>query len=508
MSIRLEKIERIFLIALIVVASFLRLYRFKDFMEFLGDQGRDAIIAKQILVDHHLTLLGPGTSVGSMYLGPLYYYFMVPFLAITYPDPVGPALAVCILGILTVALMYILGRELIGKSGAAFASVLFAFSPIAVKLSRFSWQPTPAPIVGLIMLWSSYKAIKGNKWYWLVSWICFIVLTQLHYVALLSLIPNGVMFLFDIYKNRRNKKHLIVYLKVIGISFLVFLFSILPLVLFDIRHDHLVLRGFTSFFNEQKHQSLSLSKKINQMYADSHGVGMKIVLETLGFSKEHRLLNTYILFGVIFITILRLFHERKKKHESFLGISMISLWVFTTVIGLVYYRNTIYDHYYAFAFPAIFFLIGYISAKISQLHKVLALSVVICVGVLAYFNVMTMSYWNRSRPFGIYDVQQIVESALPYVNQGETYNIALLNDNREYMGMKYRYFFEVSGKTPKSQYDYKDLNKLIVIVENNEEPLNAPIYEVQEFKQEVLSPVLEKQLTYNGVVNIYIYKRP
>lgn len=508
MSIRLEKIERLFLIALIIVASFLRLYRFKDFMEFLGDQGRDAIIAKQILVDHHLTLLGPGTSVGSMYLGPLYYYFMVPFLAITYPDPVGPALAVSLLGILTVALMYILGRDLIGKTGAAFSAVLFAFSPIAVKLSRFSWQPNPAPIVGLLMLWSSYRALKGNKWYWLVSWICFVVLTQLHYVALLSLVPNGIMFLYDVYKNRKNKKNGVVYLKVIGLSFLAFLFSLLPLVLFDLRHDHLVLKGFTSFFDEQKQQSLSVSKKITQMYADAHGVGMKIVLETIGFSKEHRVLNTYVLFGVVLLTLIQLRHERKKKHEYFIGISIISLWVFMTVFGLVYYRNTIYDHYYAFAFPVIFLLIGYLLAKLLKLHLIFAIGSIAGVCVLAYSNFVTMSYWNRSRPFGISDVQQIVESALPYVNHGERYNIALLNDNREYMGMKYRYFFEVSGKTPKSQYEYQELDKLIIIVENNEEPLNAPIYEVQQFKQEVLSPVLEKQLTYNGVVNIYIYKRP
>jgi len=59
--------------AVLVLAAFLRLFRFQTFLEFLDDQGRDAIVMKQILVNHDFTLLGPGTSVGKMYLGPLCY---------------------------------------------------------------------------------------------------------------------------------------------------------------------------------------------------------------------------------------------------------------------------------------------------------------------------------------------------------------------------------------------------------------------------------------------------
>lgn len=103
-------------------------------------------MTKQILVDHHPTLLGPGTSVGKMYLGPLYYYVSVPFLAITYPDPIGPALGVALLGIATVVLMYVLGKEMIGKIPAGIAALLYATAPSVVSLARFSWNRTLRPL--------------------------------------------------------------------------------------------------------------------------------------------------------------------------------------------------------------------------------------------------------------------------------------------------------------------------------------------------------------------------
>ena len=111
----------LFFIVIMIVAAFLRLYRFEMFLEFLDDQGRDALIIKKMLIDHTPTLLGPGTSVGKMYLGPLYYYAMVPFLAMTYPEPTGPAYAMAVFGILTVALLYIWGIKFIGERGALIA---------------------------------------------------------------------------------------------------------------------------------------------------------------------------------------------------------------------------------------------------------------------------------------------------------------------------------------------------------------------------------------------------
>ena len=79
------------LITILLIGSFLRLYKISAYMTFLGDEGRDVLVVRNLLVHFDPILIGPGTSVGNMYLGPLYYYFMAPFLLLSGFSPVGPA---------------------------------------------------------------------------------------------------------------------------------------------------------------------------------------------------------------------------------------------------------------------------------------------------------------------------------------------------------------------------------------------------------------------------------
>ena len=90
---------------ILLFSAFLRLYKIEDYMTFLGDQGRDVLIVYNIL-HGHLTLLGPTSSVGGFFLGPIYYYFMAPFLWIFNYNPVGPAVMVALIGVATVWLIY------------------------------------------------------------------------------------------------------------------------------------------------------------------------------------------------------------------------------------------------------------------------------------------------------------------------------------------------------------------------------------------------------------------
>src|SRR5882672_8128859 len=79
------------LVVILLIGAYLRLYKIPDYMNFLGDEGRDVLVVKHMIVDHKFTLLGPTASVGGFFLGPIYYYFMLPFLWLWHLDPAGPA---------------------------------------------------------------------------------------------------------------------------------------------------------------------------------------------------------------------------------------------------------------------------------------------------------------------------------------------------------------------------------------------------------------------------------
>src|SRR3989344_8452788 len=137
-------ISEIFFILIIFFASFLRLYRIGDYMTFLGDEGRDVLVAYNIL-HGNLTLLGPTASVGGFFLGPIYYYFMVPFLWLFSYNPVGPAVMVALFGIATVFLVYKISSEFFGRRVAFIASSLYSISPLVIAYSRSSWNPNLMP---------------------------------------------------------------------------------------------------------------------------------------------------------------------------------------------------------------------------------------------------------------------------------------------------------------------------------------------------------------------------
>lgn len=99
-------------------------------MTFLGDEGRDALMIKRILTTADLPLLGPPTSIGNMYLGPLYYYMMTIPMAIFWLNPVSAAAMVAVLGTFTVGLVYYFSRIWFGKLPALISAVLYSLSQL------------------------------------------------------------------------------------------------------------------------------------------------------------------------------------------------------------------------------------------------------------------------------------------------------------------------------------------------------------------------------------------
>ncbi|HZZ99017.1 MAG TPA: glycosyltransferase family 39 protein [Candidatus Saccharimonadia bacterium] len=500
------KKELLFVLVLLVVATALRFWQFHGYLEFLDDQGRDAIVAKQILVNHNLTLLGPGTSIGKMYLGPLYYYVMVPFLALTYPDPSGPAYMIAVLGIVTVVLIYTLGKRLVGRRAAAMAALLYAVAPSIVQLSRFSWQPNPAPFVGLLMMWLTYTALKGKTWHWFWVAVCFAVLIQLHYVALLSAIPSAIFFAYDYWKRRRQKLALRTYLAIIVASIAMLVISQLPLIVFDILHHGLIREGFAEFFAAQQRHA-PLLQHIWLILANSQGRGMYITIEQFGLSNQLRSLNGYLLDVFIVVVILQFLPRYLKHNPRALQLKIVTAWVATALIGLSIYTDTVYVHYFAYVLPAVFLLLGASFSFISERHVALKWGSYGVVAAAVMLNIITSPYW-KPKVSDIERVKQVSTDLEPFVSGTVRYNIALLNDNREYRGMKYRYFFETTQNPPQSQYDYNNLDKLIVITENGEDPLGSPIFEIQQFRNETKNPVVVTSREYQSIVHAYVFERP
>ncbi|MBP9781131.1 glycosyltransferase family 39 protein [Candidatus Woesebacteria bacterium] len=473
-----------FLILVTLIGSWFRMYRLPDTLQFLGDQGRDAIRVARMFKQGDLVFIGPVTSIGNMYLGPLYYYFMVPWLWLTYPSPLGPAYAVGIISIITIPLMYFLGQELVGKKAALIATICITFSSVVITYSRFSWNPNPAPLIGLLFMWALHRAWKNHPRYWLLVAAFFSILIQLHYIALLSIFPALLVLILQINENIRNRKKMVQLSKNIFIAIGIGLLFLSPLVIFDMKHggtNYLALRQLLGGENSiTTFESTNVLSKMWTIAEETHGRSMQILFDM--YIGQQRTRNT-IFLAVTLLGLLWLLV--KKKHFS-KGELIVILFVLTAILGTSAYSHSLYDHYVLYVVPAVLLLFGLLGSFVWQRGYIGRVVVVLLLGGFIYQNLPQLSFKPTGTPLPLLaaSAQVIAENIQP----NEKYNIVLLSETKDYYGQNYRYFLDtIPNKTPLNP-DHDDLNDVSALVVINEEavPIEAidelPIFEIATFK--------------------------
>ncbi len=462
----------------------LRLWNFSNTLQFLGDQGRDAIIAKQIIINHHFPLLGPVTSAGNMYLGPLYYYFMAPFLAMSYPSPLGPAYAVAILSVITVALVFFLGKELVGETAAVIATILVAFSSTLVYFAHFSWNPNPSPFLAIILIWATYRAITKRASYWLIVSACLAVLLQLHYITLLCIPAGGILWLNQLrlavmavrkkatLQYRTELRQLL--LAAIG-AVLIFLLSLTPLVLFDIRHQFMNSQSFIHFVTADLGPSqTNIADKARLILTRTYLRTNQIFFEEFMWPN---LLGASLGIAGLAGTLLMIWRQHQKIS---VGIKVILTYVIIGILGLGYYQGPIYNHYFVYLLPLVMLLWGVVLAYLLKFKwgwtVIAAFAVLYVIG-----NIPNYSLANRG--LTITQIQQTSQTILNHLQPNEKYNIVLLSYDGDTYGENYRYFLETTTHPPLNPDQVSEINTLVVINEDHllKNVLSSSIYEIVVF---------------------------
>ncbi len=483
---------------ILAIAAFLRLYRIQDYMTFLGDEGRDVLVAYNIL-HGHLTLLGPTSSVGGFFLGPIYYYFMAPFLLLFNYNPVGPAVMVALFGIATVWLIYQFCSDLFNSKIGIIAASLYAVSPLVISYSRSSWNPNPLPFFSLLALYVLYKAANKNskKLFFIVGLLLGIAM-QLHYLALfLGVVVFAYVITIQIYKQKREWVK--VFLEAAKQNFLIFLGFIVgwsPFLAFEIRHN---FPDFKNIFNFVLHSG---NTGVNpNFFFTVYDVFFRIFGRLVFYFPAKEQLKLYSLSVVNLWTILilllavlsmvfllkNLYKSFQLKKENFKPYLLLSLWFFIGVLLFGFYKKSIYDYYFAFMFPLPFILVGGCIFQIYELKKIGRLSAALILFIVILLNLQGI-------PFRYPANRQLnqMETIAQFVNdktQGKPFNFALITGgNSDYA---YRYFFTIWGHPPviiqNSQNDPQRktvTSQLLVVCESLPcHPLGNSLWEIAGFGQ-------------------------
>ncbi len=429
---------------ILLIASFCRLYRISEYMEFLGDQGRDVLILRDFLKHGNLFFIGPQTSIGNMYLGPWFYYLIAPSLLLSNYNPVGPAIFIALLNILTVWLVFYVSRKWFNPKTAYIASFLYAISPEVIKFSNFIWNPNIMPLFSLLFIyWLTEKR-------YLLASLAFIMCLNSHYLALL-LLPLA----FLIWLRNSPKK----YVKETLLAIFIFILSLTPQILFDLKHQGQNINALITFFTQREntinlkaYKSLplipSLFNQINTDLLAGKDVTFGIVISIILF------------LGIIYL-LLR--HRSEKLY-------LCLLWYLIGLVGLGLYKQHIYSHYFAFLFPVLFILMAYL---ISKLPKFIGLILFLS---LTFFSLLQNPFrWAPNRQ--MQNAQKVSEYIITQ-SQGQPFNYALISK----MGYAYPHYLIEN----KNYFDIKDkvTEQLFVVCVPFQiecQPINNPEYGVAAF---------------------------
>ncbi|MCX6705307.1 MAG: glycosyltransferase family 39 protein [Candidatus Woesebacteria bacterium] len=460
--VRKNKKELLILTLILLVGAFFRLYRISEYMTFLGDEGRDVIIVRRIITELHPPLIGPGTSIGNMYLGPLYYYMMILPLLIANFSPVGPAVQIALLGVATVFFIWFAGREWFGKTAGLVSAGLYAISPTIIRFSRSSWNPNIMPFFALLCIYSIWRVWKHHEFKWLiVLGITFAFVMQSHYLGIL-LAPTLFVFWFFAFKNlvliRNFAKNTL-----IGLVF--FAILMFPLLIFDIRHGGTNFSAIGAMVTSRKDVGFSLGDSFSR----AASVAVMVSSNLISAKNIYLSVVTLALFATVIIWVCV-----KKKFNSPFG--LILLWLVSGVTGFLVYKNPVFDHYLGFLFPAPFLIIGAIAQKIRK-NKIMFSLFTIYIVSLVFVNLKNspvLSDPNMQMPRAISVAKVIQEKA-----NGERFNLATISDlnNRDV----YQYFLVVWGAkvvdTDPSSLEFTRTDQLFVVCERPREkcdPVNNP----------------------------------
>lgn len=480
----MEKIKPYFptilLCFILLLGAYLRLYKISEYMTFLGDEGRDMLVVKRMIVDHKFTLLGPTASVGGFFLGPMYYYFMLPFVWAWGLDPTGAAFMVGLFGVATIYLVYTLGRDVFDTWVGLVAAALYAFSPIIIAYSRSSWNPNLVPFFSTLLiylLWRSVIREERKLLFWIGVTIG--IGLQLHYLFLFLLPVVGIWF----FMYGRNKSWLPYY----GLGIAGCIVGYGPFLAFELRHGFPNTISIYNFLRQGEGTGLVLSSFWNIISDVTYRLFGRLVfrlpppeqfVNLSSFAKTAWTIGTkFSIFSSLGLVVYYCFRRNS-------GFVLLLLWFLIPASLFGFYKKGIYDYYFGlfFALPFLMTALLLRSMNLGSFGKVV---IPLVVALLLYFN------WE-GRPFQfepnnqLAQARTIAKAAFDKTN-GQPFNFALLaHNNSDHV---YRYFFEIWGNPPVTiERDEIDperksvMDQLIIICELPEcKPLGHPLWEIAGF---------------------------
>lgn len=378
------------LFLIIVLSSALFRITNLTMVEFKADEAINLFLASRPLFGHPFPPGGTVSSVGLLN-PPLLNYLLFPFVLISL-DPKVISFFIGLVNSLAIGFFFLLIRRYYNTTVALMASLLFAFSPWSILLSRKIWaQDLILPFL-VLLLYSLHKVVLDKKMiYWLPYVVSSLLLFQLHQSSLIFLLLlNGFLLIKKVKTN----------LTYIALGFILGIIPMLPYLIYIANNLSLDPQAFL------------ISKE-----RFGHQYFLVIFLRPLQILSQG---NFHFVLGEDMLTLAQRFplayHLRRFFYLEYLLLPLGALvfWknyprlrflVYLTLgLPLIYFLARVepFIHYFAILLPILFLFLAsglfFLLSFKNSILKIVALGIFSAlIGISVIFNIAFFSLLNEQK---------------------------------------------------------------------------------------------------------------
>ncbi|MBI1863893.1 glycosyltransferase family 39 protein [Candidatus Woesebacteria bacterium] len=351
-EIKSHKLVYILLFLTLAFALFLRVWRVDKVLGFYFDQGRDALVVWDFWHQGKLFLIGPTTGIAGIFRGPYYYYLIAPFYLIGNGNPVFPSVFLAITTVLSIYILYVLGKLAGSRASGLIAAILAACSFYIVLAGRWLSNPTPMLFLSMALVFALFKILDGKKNYWMVvSLVSGLSLSSFGSAGEVFYFPAILIFAIWQRKNLPTKK-------IFLISSFLFFLTVAPQLLFDLKHHGILSENVKKFLVDDKSFKVNFWDVANQRLNFYYDVFTSKIFHW----RRVREITLLRIVGLAFLIFLPQFLKNKK-------IKTLLILLITPMVGLLFFQGNfgnIYDYYLTGYYQIFILLFAIILGRVWQ----------------------------------------------------------------------------------------------------------------------------------------------
>ncbi len=352
---------KVLLATILLISLFFRTYQIVERYQFDHDNDLSAWIVRDIAVNHHFRLIGQLTSAPGIYIGPLFYYLLVPFFMLTNMDPIGALIPITILGVFTTFMYYLVFSKLFNRTVGLMAAFLQATLIDSVNFDRWVVPSTLTNLWTISYFYTILMITRGRYRYLFALGILVGLIWDVHIALLPTLLAIPVAMIV-------TKK--LPPLKQVLIGLASFLIVSIPLIVFEFKHHFIQTISFIQNFS-QNHGGGTGLEKLNL-------ITLKLVSTLASYFLAPQSLPEIVNRILILILGLSGIWLAKSKLIKKSEVIVLYTWLFGVIMFFTISSTLISEYYFAnieIIFLVFLVILFYQIYHKSRLGKVLILAI-------------------------------------------------------------------------------------------------------------------------------------